>query len=411
MNTRNTRRLRLSCYMTNISMAAVSSFCPLLFVTFRELYGISYALIGLLVLINFATQLSIDLLLSFFSKKINIPLSVKAMPVLTVIGFLLYALTPMILPGHEFIGLVIATVLCSVSGGLCEVLISPIIAALPSENPDRDMSRLHSTYAWGLVGAVPFGTLFLRLVGEANWPWLAVTFALLPAVTALLFFGSRLPELRNEDEKQGGGMASAIKSGVLIFVLCIFLGGSSECSMSQWCSSFAETALGIDKVFGDLFGMTLFGAMLGLGRTLYAKFGKSIHRVLILGMIGAVACYLAAAFVPVPAVGLLACGLTGFCTSMLWPGSLIAMSERIPGGGVTVFALMASGGDLGAAVGPQLIGLVTDITVKTDLAAALASSLGQTVDSIAMRAGMLVGALFPLIGIAVVAVIGKKAKK
>ncbi len=411
MNTKNTRRLRLSCYMTNISMAAVACFCPLLFVTFRERYGISYALIGLLVLINFATQLGIDLLFSFFSKKFNITLSVRAMPILNVIGFLLYAATPLILPGHEFYGLVAATVLCSLSGGLCEVLISPIIAALPSDDPEGDMSRLHSTYAWGLVGAVPFGTLFLWLVGEQNWPWLAVIFAILPLVTSLLFAKSELPELRNEDEKKGGGMGAAVKSGVLIFVLCIFLGGSSECSMSQWCSSFAEKALGIDKVFGDLFGVALFGAMLGIGRSLYAKIGKNIGRVLFLGMAGAAVCYLVAALVPIPTVGLLACAMTGFCTSMLWPGSLIAMSERIPGGGVTVFALMASGGDLGAAVGPQLIGLVTDGVAKTDIAAELAAALGQTVESVAMRAGILVAALFPLMGIAVVALIRKKGKQ
>ncbi len=411
MNTKNTQRLRLSCYMTNISMAAVACFCPLLFVTFRELYGISYALIGLMVLINFATQLGIDLLFSFFSKKFNIPLSVKAMPILTVAGFLLYAVTPAVFSGNEFYGLLAATVLCSVSGGLCEVLISPIVAALPSDDPEGDMSRLHSTYAWGLVGAVPFGTLFLKLIGEQNWMWLAVAFAALPALTALLFAGSTLPELRNEDEKQGGGMGPAVKSGVLIFVFCIFLGGSSECSMSQWCSGFAEKALGIDKVWGDLFGLTLFGAMLGLGRSLYAKFGKNIGRVLTLGMVGAVVCYLVAALIPVPLVGLVACGLTGFCTSMLWPGSLISMSERIPQGGVTVFALMAAGGDLGAAVGPQLIGLVTDGVAKTDAAARLAISLGQTPDAIAMRAGMLVAALFPLAGIAVVAAIRKRAKK
>ncbi len=411
MNTKNTRRLRLSCYMTNISMAAVACFCPLLFVTFREMYGISYALIGLLVLINFSTQLVIDLLFSFFSKKFNIPLSVKAMPILTTSGFLLYALTPFLLPGYEYFGIVAATVLCSVSGGFCEVLISPIVAALPSDDPDRDMSRLHSAYAWGLVGAVPVGTLFLRLVGEANWPWLAVLFSLLPALTFLLFVGSELPELRNEDEKKGGGMGAAVKSGVLIFVLCIFLGGSSECSMSQWCSGFAEKALGIDKVWGDLFGLTLFGAMLGLGRSLYAKFGKNIGRVLTLGMIGAAVCYLTAALVPIPIVGLFACAMTGFCTSMLWPGSLIAMTDRIPAGGVTVFALMAAGGDLGAAVGPQLIGLVTDSVAKTELAVTLSSAFGQTVDSIAMRAGILVAALFPLAGIAVVSMIRKKAKK
>ena len=71
------KRLKFACYTSNITMSVVSSLSPLLFITFRTLYGISYSLLGLLVLINFVTQLGVDILFSFYSHKLNIPKSLN----------------------------------------------------------------------------------------------------------------------------------------------------------------------------------------------------------------------------------------------------------------------------------------------------------------------------------------------
>ena len=38
-------RLTWACYTTNIAMAVVGNLSPLLFLTFRSLYGISYSLL------------------------------------------------------------------------------------------------------------------------------------------------------------------------------------------------------------------------------------------------------------------------------------------------------------------------------------------------------------------------------
>ena len=53
-------------------MASVFSLPPLLFATFKEMYNISYTLLGTLVFVNFCTQLGVDLVFSFFSKYFNI---------------------------------------------------------------------------------------------------------------------------------------------------------------------------------------------------------------------------------------------------------------------------------------------------------------------------------------------------
>ena len=45
----NYTRLKLACNTTNVSMSIVICLSPLLFITFRETYGISYSMLGLLV--------------------------------------------------------------------------------------------------------------------------------------------------------------------------------------------------------------------------------------------------------------------------------------------------------------------------------------------------------------------------
>ena len=61
--------------------------------------------------------------------------------------------------------------------------------------------------------------------------------------------------------------------------------------------------------------------------------------------------------------------------------------------------MMAAGGDLGASVGPQLVGIITDAALVNPDALALAERLALSPDQLGMKLGMLVGMLFPLIAI------------
>lgn len=392
------KRAKLGCYATGACMSVAANLSPLLFITFRESYGISYSLLGLLVLVNFCTQLLVDLIFSFFSHKFNINLTVKSIPYITIVGLVVFALSPYIFPGNVYLGLLIGTLIFSASAGLSEVLMSPVVAAMPSDNPERDMSMLHSIYAWGVVGVILFSTLFLYIFDKSMWPVLALIFTLVPLTAAIFFAGARLPEMKTP-EKTSGALHYLKNRELWLCIFAIFLGGAAECTMSQWSSGYIETALGIPKVIGDIFGVALFGLMLGLGRTLYAKKGKNIEKVLLLCTIGASVCYLVAALSPIAPIGLIAAALTGFCTSMLWPGSLIIAEKRVPLGGVFIYAMMASGGDLGASVVPQLLGIVTDAVSQSPFAARLGDSLSLSAEQVGMRCGMLIAAIFPIIAI------------
>lgn len=402
-------RIKWACYTTNITMSVVSCVPPLLFLTFRSLYSISFSLLGLLVLIGFITQLSIDLVFSFFSHKFNIKKIIKAMPFVAVLGFVFYAVSPFFFKDFVYLGLVIGTIVFSAASGLAEVFISPIIAAIPSDDPDREMSLLHSIFAWGVVCIVVFSTLFLLFFGGEYWQILILILAVIPLVAALLFLGSEIPEM--ETQEKVSGVVSLFKNKWLwLSFFGIFLGGATECTMSQWASSYLEQALGIPKVWGDIFGVALFAVALGMGRTLYAKYGKKISRVLFVGAIGAVCCYLTAALCNIPVISLLACAFTGFCVSMMWPGSLVIASERFPYG-IFIFALMAAGGDLGASTGPQLVGVVTDLVVSSEKAVAFAESIGFHPEQLGLKCGMLVGMLFPICAIPIYYALMKSRKE
>lgn len=404
------KHLKAACYTTNISMSVVTNLSPLLFIIFRNLYGFSYSLLGLLVLINFCTQLLIDLAFSFFSHKFNISLSVRLTPVLTVLGLLIYAVMPFFAPNLTYLWIVIGTVVFSTSGGLAEVLISPVIAAIPAKDPDREMSKLHSIYAWGVVGVVIFGTLFLYLCKEKSWQYLALVFAIVPLISSILFCITDVPEV-STPKKTSSALKMFKEKGVWLCVLAIFFGGASECTMGQWCSGYLEQSFQIPKMLGDVCGVTLFAASLGLGRTLYSKIGKNLGRVLLFGAIGAAVCYIVSALVPVAIVGLIACALCGFCVAMLWPGTLVYATEKYKNGGVFMFAIMAAGGDFGASVGPQLVGVISDGVIASAWANNFATTLGITIEQLAMKCAMLSSAIFPIIAVILFAIIYKDIKK
>ena len=394
----NYKRTRFACYSAYFTMSSIFCVPPLLFVTLRETYGISYTLLGTLVLTNFCTQMAIDLIFTFFTKYFNPKIVVRVMPLITSVGLATYALVPTLFPQYAYPGLVAGTVIFSVSAGLSEVLLSPTIAAMPSDNPQRDMSLLHSLYAFGVCSMVLFSTLFLKVFGSENWMALILILAALPVISAILFMVSPMPDMDTTATpgKTGGSKSRAV--GMALCVGCIFFGSCAENAMSNWISGFMENALGMDKAVGDILGVAMFAILLGLARISYAKFGKNIMAVLLTGMVGAAACYLVVGLSTAVVPAFIACILTGVFTAMLWPGTLIMMEERMPNPGVAAFALMAAGGDLGASVAPQLLGIVTDRVAASSLARDLSATLALTPEQIGLKAGMLVMALFPLCG-------------
>ena len=398
MLTQKYKRTKLACYTAYFTMSSIFCVPPILFVTLREMYSISYTLLGTLVLTNFCTQLAIDLIFTAFSKYFNVAKVLRAMPLITAAGMLVYAVVPAVLPQFAYGGLLIGTVIFSVSAGLSEVLLSPTIAAIPSKTPDKDMSRLHSLYAFGVCTMVVFSTLFLKIFGRENWMYLMGFLALLPVISAVLFMTSPIPNMDAGSAGSASGNPKGRAMAMALCVGCIFFGSCAENGIGNWISGFMENALHIDKALGDVLGVAMFAVLLGIARILHSRFGGKITRILLIGMCGAAVCYLVAGLCVNVALVFTACVLTGLFTAMLWPGALIMMEENVPGVGVAAYALMAAGGDLGASLAPQLMGIVVDQVAASPLTVNLSVATGMTADQIGMKASMVVSAAFPIIG-------------
>ena len=393
------KRTKFACYSAYFTMSSIFCVPPILFVTFHEMYGVSYTLLGTLVLTNFCTQLGVDLIFTLFCKKMDASKIVRVMPLVTSLGLLIYALVPKLFPDMAYLGLLLGTVIFSISAGLSEVLLSPTIAAIPSDDPQRDMSMLHSLYAFGVFTMVVISTVFLKIFSNANWMYLIIFLALLPVIASVLFMTSPMPDMSDQGgEARVGGTKRRAKA-LALCMGCIFLGSCAENAMSNWISGYMENALGIDKMMGDILGVAMFAILLGIVRISYARFGKNILRVLLVGMIGSSICYLVVGLSSNVIVAFVACILIGLFSSMLWPGTLIMMEENVPGVGVAAFALMAAGGDLGASVAPQLMGIIIDKVSASNFAAELGSTMNISAEQVGLKTGMLVSAIFPIIGI------------
>ncbi len=277
-------------------------------------------------------------------------------------GLALFACAPWIAPGHEVVVLAIATVIFSAAAGLLEVVLSPVTKSIPAENSEANFMIMHSAFAGGIFAAALVTTLLLRAFGNEMWQFVVLLWALLPVFNTVQFIRSPMPEITPQHQRMK--TATLLKSPVFIVAFfAIFFGAATELLIVQWGSTYLEQGLGLSKTLGDVVGLCLFAAMLAMARLLYAKKGGSLNMndLMIWGSVACVVLYVVVAVAPAAWLVLLAFALIGFCSSMLWTGTLIVAADRLPYTGTLVFALLAGGGDLGIALAGQLVGWLSDV--------------------------------------------------
>jgi len=359
---RNYKKTIYACFTGYIVQAIVNNFVPLLFVTFHVSYGIPLSQITLLVTINFAVQLAVDLLSVFFVDRIGYRASLILAHAAAAAGIILLAILPDLLPA-PYAGILIAVVFYAFGGGLLEVMVSPVMEACPTPNKETAMSLLHSFYCWGHVGVVLASTAFFAVFGTGKWKILALLWAAVPLVNLLAFTKVPIASLIKEGES-GATIRELFRMRIFwIFLLLMFCSGACEQAVSQWASTFAEQGLGVTKAVGDLTGPMFFAAMMGLSRALYGRYGDRLPlKKFIWGSsFLCLSSYLLISLAPVPVLSLAGCGICGFSVGILWPGIFSTASASMPNGGTALFALLALGGDLGCSGGPTYVGMISSM--------------------------------------------------
>lgn len=165
--------------------------------------------------------------------------------------------------------------------------------------------------------------------------------------------------------------------------------------MAQWASAFTESALGVSKTVGDLAGPCLFAVFMGIARVIYGKMSEKLDLTKTMLLCGAMCagCYLLASLSPVPVMGLAGCALCGLAVGIMWPGTISISSQKCPRGGTAMFAFLALAGDLGATVSPALVGSLAEMSGGN------------------LKNGLLVAAVFPVILVIGLVILGKTVKK
>lgn len=351
---------KIASYAGFFVQAIVNNFLPILFIAIQDVYGIGYEKLGRLIMINFLTQLVTDML----TPKIVSVLGYRKTAVMcqgfAALGLSMLSFMPRLLP-DAYAGIIVSVMVYAFASGLMEVILSPMIEMLPTENKSGNMSILHSFYCWGQAVTALVTTLLLNSFGYVNWMYIPLIWAAVPLINMFSFF--KVPIIEPEPERKSDRLKDLLKSRLFrCFMLMMFCAGASEIAMAEWASMFAQQALGVTKVVGDLAGPCAFAVFMGLGRVLYARFSQTVsfRKAVIAMSLLCVICYLTAAFVRIPVLALLSCAVCGFTVSILWPGTYSAGAREFPRGDAVMFSVFAMCGDLGCCIGPWILGIVAD---------------------------------------------------
>ncbi|MBR5156718.1 MAG: MFS transporter [Clostridia bacterium] len=389
----------IACNIGLFTQAVAINLIPTLFIPLKEQFGLSYGQLGMLVLINFITQLFCDIIFSNSADKHGFrPIAVIS-PLLIFTGLVLFAFSPNIFPTNPLPAFIISTIIFSAGSGLAEVVLSPIVNAIPTDEKIRAMSFLHASYCWGFVVVVSITTITIQIFSRTSWQYIMLAWSLLPLINAILF--CRVPITEGVPEEKRQGMKDLIKNKYfIIFLIIIFAGGSAELSISQWASSFIEKGINLPKISGDILGVCGFAVMMGIGRTISGKLGSRLDtsKIMMHGNIVLVACIIIAAISPFSWLNILAIIVGGLAVSLQWPGTLMLAADFFPLAGAWMFAVLAAAGDIGASFAPWLLGNIADSIATKSTVIAFAQNLGITAEQFGLRTAMLFGSVFPLIG-------------
>ena len=391
----NYQKTKRACYMGFITQAIAANFAPLLFLKFHNDYQIALGKIALISTCFFLTQLLVDLFCAKFVDKIGYRICIVISEVCSAAGLVGLAFLPDLLP-EPLVGIILSVIVYAVGSGLIEVLCSPIVEACPFDNKEATMSLLHSFYCWGAVGTIVISTLFFAVFGMDSWKWLAVLWALVPAINIYNFATCPIEHL--VDEGEGMGIKELFRKPLFWISICLMIcSGASELAMAQWASAYAEAALGLSKTFGDLIGPCMFAITMGISRLIFGKYGEKMDLMKFMTGSGilCVICYLLTTLSSNPVIGLTGCIVCGFSVGIMWPGTISITSKKMPAGGTAMFALLAMAGDLGGSIGPGIVGYVTQNSDNN------------------IRVGMGIGLIFPLVLLVMLFILckGKKTQE
>jgi len=420
-----------ACIFSVFSFAISINLVPTLFVPLQVYYGMNFNALGIIVVVSFASQTIVLFAARKLPDKIGMRPMFLATGFLSFLGFVLLFLAPyMFRPSAMLVGIMIPAVVYGVGSGFVVTLVNTTINSMPFSNKGKTLSIFHALFALLILIAIVGTTLLIHFLTVANWQFLPLIWALIPLIGFILWIKApvyqpkvekektvddvsaeelnsdqtqALSEKETTDLKTASALLSnndSVKKGnrKLFWLLLVsaMVAMSSEAILAKGASSYIDAGLAVPKLLGDLLGPAMFAGGLGLGRLLYGLLGegRSMRKFMVWGSFACFMLYLLAVFTPVPWLGVAAIALSGFAVSLLVPGVLAQAGTDFKHMGAKIFVIVATATKIGAAGAPALFGFLGD-AFSVPLTN-LGYSLGLSPQAVALRAALLICAIFPL---------------
>ena len=351
---------KLACYVGYIVQAVVNNFLPILFIALQDVYGLGYEKLARLIVFNFVTQMITDLITPKIVAKIGYRKTAIMCQGTAALGLLMLYVLPKFM-SNTYLAIILSIIVYAFGSGLMEVIMSPIIEMLPTNNKSGNMSVLHSFYCWGQAFTVIVTTVLVSLFGYGGWSNVPLVWAVLPFINMFSFF--KVPIVEPDKDEKKSPIKVLLKSRRFrIYMVMMLCAGACEIAMAEWASMFAQQALGVSKVIGDFTGPCAFAIFMGIGRIWYAAVSQkvSFNKTLIALSVCCFVCYIVVAFCNIPLVALIFCALCGFTVSISWPGIYSCGAVDFPEGSSAMYSIFAMCGDTGCCLGPWVLGIVAD---------------------------------------------------
>ena len=384
-------------YLCYINQAMVNIFPTLIFIAFQKQFGISIERIAFLISFNFIIQIIVDFLSAKFVDKIGYRIPIVFANIIIAFGFILLGILPFYI--NPFTAILICYFLNAIGGGLTEVLVSPIVEALPEKQKVKAMNILHSFYCWGWMFIVILSTIYFKIFGIENWRYLSIFWAIFPIICSILFLKVPINTLKSEGNENNSISIRKLLSVriVLAFVLLMICSGASEHAVAQWVSFFSEVGLNVNKTVGDLFGACMFAFCMGIVRLIYGMKSENIdiNKALTVSSIFCMFGYLIIAFSPIAFLSLIGCAIVGLSVGIMWPSVFSLASKTYPKGGTAMFAVLALAGDVGCSIGPGIVGIISNNKTIINKFSYIISN--NDIIQIGLKAGIFFAIIFPIL--------------
>jgi hypothetical protein len=119
-----------ACYLGYITQAINNNLAPLFFVVFHDQFGLSFEMLGRLVLLNFGTQIVSDIVAVKYVDRIGYCVAAVIAHVMCFVGIFCLGLLPLIM-SNILLALTIAVVISAWGGGSRRLSSAPLQSLYP----------------------------------------------------------------------------------------------------------------------------------------------------------------------------------------------------------------------------------------------------------------------------------------